>query len=327
MIVDSCLADPAAQTPRAMALEYLESMSINPATAVKLVVATHWHDDHVGGMSEIIFRCKKAKFAISNALTDREFQTLVEFVEPSQFAKSGVTEFWKIFGYLDEIGRPPTLSSAGKELWFRKAGMRVQVWALSPANRDVWLAIRRFRSYYQKAVGGTAEYVPALSPNDASVAVLVSVGETHILLGADLPRYKRALRGWKAVLDDVGVWTDKRAEVFKISHHGSSGSYEPRIWNEMLVKEPVAGLTPFVHGDVHLPTPAGVADIKKHTSQAFLTSSAAPSSGVPGPALQGLREATTNIQELPIAHGHVRLRKPAGASSWTVDLFGEAVAL
>jgi hypothetical protein len=326
LIVDSCFVDEESSAPRPLA--YLDALDARPEKNVKLIVATHWHDDHIGGMAQIVQRCKKAKFAISGAFTEPEFQTMMELVEPSGFRNSGVTEFWKIWGYLDSIRRDPTHSSGGKELYFRREGMRVKVWALSPGDRDVWLAIRRFRSYYQAAVGGAVEYVPPLHPNDASVVVWVTIGDTHILLGADLKQYKSARRGWKAVLDDVGVWHDQKAEIFKVSHHGSQGSYEPRVWTEMLIDEqPIALLSPFVRGDTHLPTAEGINDIKSHTSEIYISSASSPGLGISGPVMQTLREAAKNVSQLDIQQGQVRLRKALGASSWAVDLFPPAARI
>ena len=46
-LIDSCLDS---DTGRPAALSYLEGMGVDPATAVRLVLATHCHDDHVGGM-------------------------------------------------------------------------------------------------------------------------------------------------------------------------------------------------------------------------------------------------------------------------------------
>ena len=47
VIVDSCITD--AREPQA--LDYLLSIGVDPAAAVTLIVATHWHDDHIRGMA------------------------------------------------------------------------------------------------------------------------------------------------------------------------------------------------------------------------------------------------------------------------------------
>ena len=64
VIVDSCINHEG--KPRA--LEYLESIGVNPAQGVDLIVATHWHDDHIRGMAKLVEVCSKANFCCTNAL-------------------------------------------------------------------------------------------------------------------------------------------------------------------------------------------------------------------------------------------------------------------
>jgi glyoxylase-like metal-dependent hydrolase (beta-lactamase superfamily II) len=46
VVVDSCLD---AESGRPVALEYLKQLGVDVATQVSLVIATHWHDDHIWG--------------------------------------------------------------------------------------------------------------------------------------------------------------------------------------------------------------------------------------------------------------------------------------
>ena len=48
VLVDSC---GRANAPAA--LEYLGTLGVDPAEAVKLIVASHWHDDHVRGIEQM----------------------------------------------------------------------------------------------------------------------------------------------------------------------------------------------------------------------------------------------------------------------------------
>ena len=50
IIVDSCIND--AREPQA--LEYLRAIGVEPDEAVSLIVATHWHDDHIRGMAKVV---------------------------------------------------------------------------------------------------------------------------------------------------------------------------------------------------------------------------------------------------------------------------------
>lgn len=69
MIVDSCIDKSA----RPAALEYLRTIGVNASQHVKWVLATHWHDDHIRGLSDIVSECESAEFACSMALRNKEF--------------------------------------------------------------------------------------------------------------------------------------------------------------------------------------------------------------------------------------------------------------
>src|SRR4051794_37763128 len=64
-VVDSCI-DSATGSPAA--LDYLAAMNIDVSRMVKLVVVTHWHDDHMRGASTLVRRAETAQFVCSSVL-------------------------------------------------------------------------------------------------------------------------------------------------------------------------------------------------------------------------------------------------------------------
>ena len=72
VIVDSFCGSNS--TPRA--IRYLEEVGVNPKESVCLIVATHWHDDHIRGMADLVKTCRKANFCCSSALLKKEFLAL-----------------------------------------------------------------------------------------------------------------------------------------------------------------------------------------------------------------------------------------------------------
>jgi len=50
MVVDSCLDEH--DSP--VSLAYLKKLGIDAAKQVLIVVASHWHDDHVHGLSAVV---------------------------------------------------------------------------------------------------------------------------------------------------------------------------------------------------------------------------------------------------------------------------------
>ena len=54
IVVDSCQSS---QNSSPIALDYLRSLNKDPALCVGLIVATHWHDDHIRGLNELVQAC------------------------------------------------------------------------------------------------------------------------------------------------------------------------------------------------------------------------------------------------------------------------------
>ncbi|MBI4600909.1 MAG: MBL fold metallo-hydrolase [Planctomycetes bacterium] len=65
MVVDSCL-DRADGEP--VALKYLREMPVDAAAAIELVVATHWHSDHIQGIASVLEAAPYARLWCSAAL-------------------------------------------------------------------------------------------------------------------------------------------------------------------------------------------------------------------------------------------------------------------
>ena len=78
VVVDSCIDR---QSGRPVALEYLRSLGVDVASQIKLVIATHWHDDHIRGIAEILHAAESAKFVNSAAYVFGDFGQAIEFGE------------------------------------------------------------------------------------------------------------------------------------------------------------------------------------------------------------------------------------------------------
>lgn len=68
LLVDSCL-DPEEKLP---AVEvYLKRIGVSDA-GVRVIVASHWHDDHVRGLSRLVAAYPGAELQISGVFSDKE---------------------------------------------------------------------------------------------------------------------------------------------------------------------------------------------------------------------------------------------------------------
>ena len=319
IIVDSCIDNRG--DPRA--LGYLESIGVDPSQAVGLIVATHWHDDHIRGMSRLVEVCDRAVFSCAAALCTKEFLAAVRVwggrhVTPDG---SGVREIHDVLTKLNSRARQPVFALANR-LIHSQGGC--QIWSLSPGDRDFRNFLNSVGTLYPDA-GQTKTRIPSVSPNEVAIVVWIGVGDTNILLGSDSEK-----RAWLEILQNrkpIG-----NASVFKIPHHGSADAHEDRVWKQMLDPEPFAVLTPWRRGGRVLPTRQDVRRILTQTGNAFATSNA-------GLTVQSathrdrmvdrtIRESNVTLRRQPILAGKLRLRRVLGSGSeWKVEMFGPACHL
>lgn len=355
VVVDSLL-DP--KSKENLPLAYLDSIGVDPAESVKLIVASHWHKDHIAGLADIVSACSKAEFSSSVARENSMFLTLVSLDKHiSNPTYSGVREFRHILDNVLQSKRPLKNAIEDRLLlaYKRSDGVACEVWALSPSDDTLLHFESKFGELIKKASDGKAITVKAGGPgiNDTSVVLLIKVGETHVLLGADLEvTPSHPTRGWHAVMASTKCPKGNEVEVFKIPHHGSENGYHQDVWDRSLLKDnPLVALTSYAPGKKKLPEPKEVKKILDHSENAFITSS--PHTAVrPGgkkrsqKAMNAIRGIGLNIKELKFHYGHVRLRKKTErtrfstvcdsifgsqrnrrSALWEVNLYGEAKKL
>lgn len=323
IIVDSCIN---VESRSVAPLEYLEALGCDPSAAVKLIVATHWHDDHVRGLSKVVTRCQKALFSCSNALTSEEFLAMIDAFNRQRMVKggSGVREIHTIVSHLAEAKRAPIrFASASRPLLHIDAaslqhGFAARVASLSPSDREYELALRHMAQLIPTA-GMTQYRCPAPDPNLTSAVVWVEVGSVRMLLGADLEQTSDSDRGWSAILLD-GTKPQGLAQLFKIPHHGSKNAHNPSVWTEMVVNSPLSVTTPWTRGARALPTREDQARLLRNAPDTFLSATPAvkrTSKRLSKPVVKTLRESNQKVTEIEPKMGAVRFRN-GGVSAWNV---------
>src|SRR5437763_4371924 len=73
IVVDSC-RDLDSKCP--VALEYLGKLGVDVRSQVKRVIATHWHDDHIDGISDVFRSAEASMFACTTAFQEDDFKRL-----------------------------------------------------------------------------------------------------------------------------------------------------------------------------------------------------------------------------------------------------------
>jgi hypothetical protein len=205
LVVDSCVNQYAGGTP---AIDYLRTMGVDIAHAVVMVTASHWHDDHIRGLSEIVDECKSAEFAMSLALQPKEFVQLVQAAgRDPMVTSSGVDEYFRILQTLvarktaDAQTIAPTWAVTDRRLWQRINGEPdAEIWSLAPSNESVAQSLQSFGVLLTEQQG-TKKAVRPIRPNLATTVLWVRVGSCHVLLGGDLEETSSPGTGWTAIVD------------------------------------------------------------------------------------------------------------------------------
>lgn len=327
MVVDSCIDQVDRQHP---VLRYLSEISVDVSTQVKVIVLTHAHDDHIAGASELARAASSAALVTSSALTAPEFFAQVEAdANIERQVRPKVREEYRRF--LSLAGPPPkrriTRAVEKLEIWHRKsndASPAARVVALSPSHH----AVTRALSYLAQ---GTAKVedrrrLSDADPNEFALALWVEVGQSRMLLGADLTAGPAGC-GWRAVME----WfePDSQATYFKVPHHGAPNAHHPPVWSELLKEKPVATLAPYRAGRTKRPAPGDIDRICALAGAAFTT--ADPAAITPSKQVKRVRAALgdvgRNVRDVWGRSGQVRARRRAEDSTWRVETFKPAFQL
>lgn len=316
IVVDSCIDS---QSGQPVALNYLGSLGVDVASQVKLVVATHWHDDHIRGLAATLRAAASAKFVDSAAYGFQDLLRVVELGNTTAPGSSATREYADIVRILEErqgkgekreaVGPVRALANR-KLLSLTSTGRSVsaEVFSLSPADgvfsraeaelREALSAIKRRRRPRRRG------------PNQLSVVLWLTVGVLNVLLGADLEHVPGTTEGWQAIVGSVERPVG-RARFFKVPHHGSKNADCPACWTDLLVEQPFVILTPY--SPSMLPKHEDITRLCGRTPRVFLTSD-------PGryrlprrdnAVEKTLRELSAKPRALVGQMGHVRLRSDA----------------
>jgi len=316
IVVDSCI-EPNSNLPAAF--WYLEKLGYDPSKVVDLIVASHWHDDHIRGLARIVEICSEARFCCSTALRADEFRaSVLAYSEREiQCLHPGPQEIIKIYEHLNrrrgQTSKPiravpnrKVHQLSGKDL---NHGQNCAVWTLSPSDEQIERFLLEIASLMPVA-GQTKRRIVKQDQNQASVVVLVTVGPLAVLLGGDLEEEGDGTRGWQAIVSSAER-ENTPVSGFKVPHHGSINAHSDSVWSEMLSESPHAVLTPYNRGATKLPRQADCARINNLTPNAWCTASPrirSPRKSRPRAVEKTIREVSHRFKMADPEFGWVRIR-------------------
>jgi len=278
IVIDSCVN---VISGRPAALEYLDRIGV-PASSVDSIVATHWHADHIRGLSAMVAACDHAQFCCSAALNNQEFLSIANlYAEVPLKLAAGPNELHQAFKAVvgrrgSDAYRPIKWLRSDMDVFARwneiaARCVPVQLRALSPSDEMLTRAVEEMAQLHEFC--RRSEQLGALTPghpNHISVALQIEVGARLVLLGSDLEETGDPLIGWSAVLSSTSRPTEA-AEAFKVAHHGAKSGHHDEVWSAMLKREPLALLTPFRWGRHRLPDRGDRQRILALTQKVYIT--------------------------------------------------------
>ncbi|MBI1211869.1 MAG: MBL fold metallo-hydrolase [Alphaproteobacteria bacterium] len=333
LISDSCV-DSNSGEPAALA--YLKAIGITPKS-VSLIIASHWHDDHIKGLAQLVSSCDRASFCAAGALGKEEFLATAKAYNGAHLGKvsSGVAEIYEVIGILSKRRRTVLRAAPNRALYTLQAkdaahGHQARVWSLSPADERFETFLRAVASLLDEQT--RFKRFPALMPNQLSVASWIEVGPISILLGGDLEETGDPNTGWQVIVRSTERPAGKAA-VYKVAHHGAQNAHNDEVWKEMLLPSPFAILCPYNRGNHKRPSRSDVSRILDLTDKAFSSAPFQRRKRVTHPLDKAtertLREADITIEPAGEVPGIVRLRNlgARGFDTWSVSLAADACPL
>lgn len=317
LLVDSCI-HPISKEP--VALYYLRDIGVE-VSSVKAIVASHWHDDHVGGMSSIASACRNAEFFLSGVFSDSEaLEVATAYGGPAAGVQTGgAKELFKSVSVRSDF-----IPIRQREIVYegQVEHRQMSVVAFSPTveGQKQWLL--RMATYIPQTVSTPITHAPDMKPNLAAVVLHIDFGDDAVLLGSDLENHKL---GWKAVLSNQWCSNRRKSSAYKVAHHGGKSGDNPGIWTSLLVSDPMVGLTPYSPSG--LPTLEDKKRLRSLAAEAYITSVTSRRPQIPRDVLKRMQAMGSKFARVDAGFGGVRFRKKLGGTSWKVETFGTAQQL
>ena len=310
-------------------VDYLDRMGV-PPQRIDVILATHWHDDHVRGLARLYELADRAELAFSIALRADEFTAFVHQngKRSSSRFTSGVTELMSVNEINRRENRAPVLLVGASQIIFQRHpeqtsfGLTAQFTTLSPSPGDV---VDFLTGLASEQLGRSASREKR---NAVSVVGWAAVGESSALLGADLENSGDDLSGWTAIVNSTRLPRGK-AQVFKIPHHGSKTGHNTEVWKQLIEDSSIAALAPWQRGR-KLPKNTDIFRIKEFTNKLFTARDRieTPYKAGPSPVDKMLRASNASLTSIVNDYGYVQMRcKVGGVNAWSIRLGGGAKQL
>ncbi len=195
-----------------------------------------------GGAGQVLDAAKDATLVCSGALNRDEFRLLLKSWSQGFKEEAGLDEMLKLSGFALRVEK--TEPHPWPEFGTRRANVAEQLSCAGPH-------IEPLGPYNDIGISRTGATCPRLGPNRPvaqgpnrlAVVLGIDFDGFSALLGADLECTSSPGTGWSAVVSS-NARPAGQASLFKVPHHGSIGADDSNVWQQMLVKDCIAVVTP-----------------------------------------------------------------------------------
>lgn len=285
VIIDSCMMQ---DDELPLPLQYLSEIKVF-YDSVKMVICTHWHEDHVTGLSRILSECKNAQFFIAAI---GEFKDFANYVFKANTIPTLESKAWKEFNEcLDKLEmnnkkKPHLLFH--DQLFYSKHNNSINMYSLSPSD-DMLIKFDSILVNINKE-SPKEDDIDDIDANMCSLAIAVQYGDLKILVCGDLETNKTEEQKKKiencspicenckesglcnVVNEGVIYSVYKPYDYVQIPHHGSSTGYCYKLWHEdVKADNSIATTTVYLGSGENLPRKEMLEELKPCVSQLYLT--------------------------------------------------------
>lgn len=278
-VVDSCKSQDGVNLP----LFYFNTLGV-PLTDVEIVVCTHWHSDHINGLSEILNECPNARFEYP--IVGQKNNLLKYLIEGDK--AQGKSSVWHEFIRCIKAVPKSRIHYGISDRIIYDKGDGTMLVALSPADKMLDVMQEALVQFDAKDSDLSKINETVITPNMCSTALLLITPYTCVLLGADLEANRnkrndilscvgscnvRWEKGWCNVIVTSNSFRTRKASYLKLPHHSSETGYCHEVWKNHVV-EPISVSTVFVNNKgVKLPKKDMLVRYKNLSIELYLTSS------------------------------------------------------
>ena len=329
MVVDSCRPPNGPCLP----LAYLKEIGVSPEK-VRLLLATHWHDDHIRGFSHLVEAFPQAEVALAWPHTRDALYKLVKLDDRAK-VKAGIgwasstRELRLILRMLESrCGSPGDVDFLQPQqdmTLLKEDEGHIEVIALSPSARTIRNYMRDIIRVIERQEKSTDLRIVFKKPNLLSIAAYLKMHYHRAILGADLEAKTNG--GWSQIIDKCkGLKGQPRATLFKVPHHGSENAYDARVWESLLDEGVIANIAPWNLNGM-LPTEEMLKKYGHLTKELYLTCDHQVMLTYREQKIkQAFRQLNIKLDPVKYVHGHIRSRIniTSPESKWKVEYRGTA---